>query len=102
MDIEQKIQHLEVNIAGIFDMLAGSSALTAHLVNNILSAEQKTNLADWLAHEASETQAPGRVYLAQVGIALTGEDRFVELMHVAGREFLEQKQALLEAGNPIL
>ncbi|MCA8162530.1 hypothetical protein [Burkholderia cepacia] len=102
MDINKKIEHLEINIAALFDMLAGASSITAHLVNNILSPEQKANLADWLAHQASETQEPGRAYLAQVGNALTGEDRFAELIHLAGREFLEQKQALLEAGKPIL
>ncbi|KVE45456.1 hypothetical protein [Burkholderia sp. BDU5] len=102
MDINKKIEQLEINIAGLYNMLAGASSITAHIVDTILSPEQKANLADWLAHQASETQAPGRAYLAQVGSALTKEARFAELIHLVGREFFEQKQAELEAGKPIL
>ncbi len=102
MDISTKIGQLEINIAALYDMLAGASLVTAHLVENILTPEQKAEFIGWLAHQSSESQEAGRGYLAQVGNSLTREARFVELMHLAQREFVDQKQAALAAGKPIL
>ncbi|CAN7613745.1 hypothetical protein LJR034_004701 [Caballeronia sp. LjRoot34] len=102
MDVDTKIQQLQINVAGLYDMLAGTASVTTYLVERILTPEQRVNLAEWLAHQSSETQAPGRFYLAQLGNFLTKEERFEQLLHLAGREFLEQKQADLDAGKPIL
>ncbi|KGE11461.1 hypothetical protein LA03_04205 [Burkholderia gladioli] len=102
MDISKKIEQLELNVAAIYDMLAGASFVTSHLVENILTPKQKAEFIEWLAHQSSESQEAGRGYLAQVGSALTREARFVELMHLAQREFVDQKQAALAAGKPIL
>ena len=40
IDIKLRLDHLEVSIAGLFDMLAGVAQTTTYLVENVLTDEQ--------------------------------------------------------------
>ena len=102
MERDKRLDHLEVNIAGLYDMLAGVTQVTTYLVEHVLMPEQQTMLVNWLANRASETDAPGRVYFAQLGANISEQARFVELMHIAGQEFMEQKAQALREGKGIL
>jgi hypothetical protein len=83
-------------------MLAGVTQVTTYLVEHVLFPEQQAMLVNWLANCASETDASGRVYFAQLGANVSVQDRFVELMHIAGQEFMEQKAQALQEGKGIL
>lgn len=102
MDIDKKIEHLEVNVAGLFDMLAGVTQATTHLIESILTVEQRTDFVEWLAIKTSETDTPGRVYLAQLGANISEQARFVKLLHIAGQEFLDQKKKDRAEGKNLL
>jgi len=102
MDTKQRLDHLEANIAGLYDMLAGVTQVTTHLVDNVLTEDQRHGLVEWLATRASESDAPGRVFLAQLGANISEQERFVQLMHIAGREFMDEKEKAIREGNPLL
>lgn len=102
MELHEKLNHLEVNIAGLYDMLAGVTVVTSHLVKQVLTPEQRVGFVNWLADKASESDCPGRIYYAQLGADISEQARFVELIHIAGHEFLEQKQKDLREGKSLL
>ncbi len=102
METEKRLDHLEVNIAGLYDMVAGVTQVTTYLVEHILTYEQRAILVEWLARRASESDAPGRVYFAQLGANISEQARFVELMHIAGQEFMAEKAQALRDGKGIL
>lgn len=62
MKSKKTLDHLAVNIAGLYDMVAGITQVTTYLVEQVLNEEQRTILVEWLARRASEPEAPGRVY----------------------------------------
>ena len=102
MDTNERLEQLEVNVAGLYDMLAGATQVTGYLYQNILTQEQRSALVEWLAARASESEAPGRVFFAQLGANITDQTRFIELMHIAGQEFMDDKEKALRSGRPIL
>lgn len=102
MEHDKRLDHLEVNIAGLYDMLAGVTQVTTYLVEEVLTPDQRNAMVNWLANRASETDAPGRVYFAQLGVNIAEQARFVELMHIAGQEFMDQKIQALREGKGIL
>lgn len=102
MDAKHRLEQLEINVAGLYDMLAGVTQMTAYLVENVLSEDQRADLIDWLATRATESDIPGKVYLAQLGASISEQERFVELMHIAGREFMDKKETAIREGRPII
>jgi hypothetical protein len=76
MDTKQRMDHLEVNFAGLFDRLAGVTHVTNYLIDHLLNPEQKGALVERLANRASETDASGRVYFAQLGGTVSDQSRF--------------------------
>lgn len=102
MDTKQRLDHLEVNIAGLYDMLAGVTQVTTYLYENLLTGEQRDTFVAWLADRASESDAPGRVFVAQLGANISKQERFVQLMHIAGREFMDEKEKAIREGRPII
>lgn len=102
MDTKARLEQLEVNVAGLYDMLAGATQVTAYLYQNMLTEDQRSALVEWLAARASESEAPGRVYFAQLGANISDQVRFVELMQIAGQEFMDEKEKAMRGGRPIL
>lgn len=102
MDTKARLEQLEVNVAGLYDMLAGATQVTAYIHQNILTEDQRNALVEWLATRASESDAPGRVYFAQLGAHISDQERFIELMHIAGQEFMDDKEKAIRGGRPIL
>lgn len=102
MDENYRLEQLEINVAGLYDMLAGVTQMTAYLVGNVLSEDQRAELVEWLATQSAESDIPGKVYLAQLGANISEQGRFVELMHLAGREFIDKKEKAIREGKPVL
>ena len=102
METEQRLDHLEVNIAGLYDMVAGITQVTTYLLDQVLTQQQRAVLVEWLAQRACESEAPGRVHFAQLGANISEQARFVELLHIAGQEFLTEKAQALRDGRGIL
>lgn len=102
MDTNHRLEQLEINVAGLYDMLAGVTQMTAYLVGNVLSEDQRADLIEWLATRAAESEIPGKVYLAQLGASISEQERFVELMLTAGREFMDKKENAIREGRPVI
>jgi hypothetical protein len=83
-------------------MLAGVAHVTTYLVDSVLTDDQREALVEWLASRASESNAPGRAFMSQLGANISEQARFVELMHRVGQEFMDEKIKAIREGNPIL
>lgn len=102
MDAKHRLEQLELNVAGLYDMLAGVTQMTGYLVENVLSETQKDEFIEWLAAHSAKRDTPGKVYLAQLGANICQQQRFIELMQLAGREFMDEKENAIREGRPIL